>query len=207
MAEEIHESDGGSEHPNVRYEQRDASFGWILGIGISTLALGVLILSVLLWFFYHYRNYQATIKRSPFPLAARPSAALPARPRLEQVDRLAGVESPNVYLREAANEEILRSYGATMPELTALAPSAASVAAEPGIGALSAAVRLLAGMRVPYGGFIRIPISRALALLANKLPARPEPPASQRRRENGLVDAGASNSGRMFREKPRWYER
>ena len=43
-------------------------------------------------------------------------------------------------------------------------------------------------------------------LLANKLPARPEPPASQRRRENGLVDAGESNSGRMFREEPRWYE-
>jgi hypothetical protein len=169
--EEVRHPDSRIEHPQVRYEHRDTSFGWILGIGITTLALGAVILSVLLWFFNLYKNYQATIKRSPFPLAAQPSEALPARPRLEQVDRLAGIETPNVYVREIAKEEILNSYGST-----------------------------------PEQEFVHIPIDRAMTLLANKLPARPEPPASQRRRQNGLVDAGESNSGRMFREEPRWYE-
>ena len=49
-------------------------------------------------------------------------------------------------------------------------------------------------------GYVHIPIDRAMDLLANKLPVRAEQPtAEQQRRQNGLVDAGESNSGRMFR--------
>jgi hypothetical protein len=171
MAEEIHQPDGHIEHPEVRYEPRDANFGWILAIGIAALVLVALIFSLLLWFFYQYRDYQAAIKRSPFPLAPSPSETLPAQPHLEQLDRTAGIERSNMYVREAAKEELLHSYGPTSDQ-----------------------------------EFVRIPIDRAITLLENKLPARPEPPASQRRRENGLVDAGEPNSGRLFREKPPWYE-
>lgn len=54
-------------------------------------------------------------------------------------------------------------------------------------------------------GFVHIPIDRAMTYLENKLPARPEPAANQWR-QDGLVDAGESNSGRMFRGQPKWYE-
>jgi hypothetical protein len=52
-------------------------------------------------------------------------------------------------------------------------------------------------------GFVHIPIAQAIARLENKLPVREKlPDAGQRRRAGGLVNAGASSSGRMFREKP-----
>lgn len=56
-------------------------------------------------------------------------------------------------------------------------------------------------------GYVHIPISRAMALLENKLPVRPGSGAGQQKREDGLIDAGESNSGRTYRGKPRWYER
>jgi hypothetical protein len=49
----------------------------------------------------------------PYPLAPGPSTALPAEPRLEQIDRLEGVERPNVYKREEAKEGVLNRYGPT----------------------------------------------------------------------------------------------
>lgn len=47
-------------------------------------------------------------------------------------------------------------------------------------------------------GFVRIPLERAMQLLADHLPARK---ATDRPnfKDRGLVDAGESNSGRMFR--------
>ncbi len=49
-------------------------------------------------------------------------------------------------------------------------------------------------------GYVHIPIDRAMDYLADKLPVRAQQPsAEQARRQNGLVDAGESNSGRMFR--------
>jgi hypothetical protein len=203
--EEIRYPDGRIEHPHVRYEQRDASLGWILIIGISALALAVLIFYSVLWFFHDYKNYQATIKRSPFPLAPGPSEALPAQPHLEQLNRAVGIERSNVYERQAAKEDILRSYGPALGDLMVFGPSTVGLAASPGAGPISAVLPLLAGTTIPDKGVVRIPIGRAMALL--KLSVRQEPPAGQQRRDNGLVDAGESNSGRMFREKPRWYER
>lgn len=56
-------------------------------------------------------------------------------------------------------------------------------------------------------GFIRVPIERAMAFLAGKLPTRPVPPSGQGKRGNGLLDSGESNSGRILREEPKWSER
>ena len=106
------------------------------------------------------------------PAASQPSTALPAEPRLEQIDRQEGMESANAYEIEASKLATLNSYGPTGEE-----------------------------------GFVHIPIGRALELLEGKLPARKEPSAEQRKRQNGLVDGGGPNSGRLFREEPRWYER
>jgi hypothetical protein len=54
-------------------------------------------------------------------------------------------------------------------------------------------------------GYVHIPVGRAMDLLAGKLPARAAPPAEAERRANGLAGSGEPNSGRMFREGPRWW--
>jgi hypothetical protein len=56
-------------------------------------------------------------------------------------------------------------------------------------------------------GYVHVPIAQAMKLLAStkKLPVREEK-ASPEPHDNGLVDGGAPNSGRLFnRRKPRWY--
>ena len=173
MVEEIHppddrqHPDGRIEHPEVRFERTDADFRWILSIVVVAIMVAAFHFSMIWWFFHRYREHEARIKKSPFPLAAASADSLPKEPRLEQLDRVAGIESSNVFIREQSREETLRSYGLT-----------------------------------PEEGFIHIPIDRAMALLADKLPARKEPAEAQKK-GNGLVDAGASNSGRLFRGQPK----
>jgi hypothetical protein len=60
--------------------------------------------------------------------------------------------------------------------------------------------------RAAQEGFVHIPIERAMDILARKgLPTRDS--ASSSVKQNGLVDSGESNSGRMFRKEARWFER
>jgi len=49
-------------------------------------------------------------------------------------------------------------------------------------------------------GFVHIPIHRAMETLAGHLPVRKQPTGPAK--DNGLVDSGASNSGRMLRGAP-----
>jgi hypothetical protein len=205
MAEEIRHLDGRIEHPSVRHEPTDASFRWILGVVLGAGALGVIILLVILAYFNHSREALATARKSRFPLAAKPSWSLPPEPRLEQLDRLAGVTSADVLASQQAKLERLDSLGP-----------------------------------VDEKGFVHIPINRAMALLANKLPARsgerqmvgvyaagtfgllsgPSGPGplvaaaalfpgrsrvetmSLQRRDSGLVGGGTANSGRLFNRRP-----
>jgi hypothetical protein len=170
--EEIRHPDGRIEHPHVRFERTDAYFRPILLILVALMVLAAFHLSIMLWFYHRHERYEASIKRSPFPLQQTPNEALPAAPRLEQVNRLAEIEKGNVYLREQAKERILHSYGST-----------------------------------PESNYLHIPIERAMDRLAvKKLPARTRA-IDDDRKANGLLDAGASNSGRLFREKPVWFEK
>jgi len=154
------------EHPSVRYETRDASFRWIIGLIVGAMIFAAVAHYAVLRFFRSYDAYQATIKASHYPMAGAPSTRLPPEPRLEQLDRLAGVESGNVALRQEAKESVLHSYGSVSD------------------------------------GFVHIPIDRAMDLLADKLPARAEGPGEdQAKRQNGLVNDGESNSGRLLRGK------
>jgi hypothetical protein len=116
MADEIRHPDGRIEHPSVRHEPTDVQFGPILLILIGSAGFAVVVLVALWWFFAGYRDYQARVKESPFPLAPGPSTAVPPEPRLEQIDRNAGVVRENVYVREATREEVLRTYGPTDEE-------------------------------------------------------------------------------------------
>ncbi len=166
MVEEIHRADGQIEHPTVRYEKSDAKVGWIFIVLIVALFLGFII-EIAVWrFFFSYREYQAQVKRSPYPLAPEPSTALPREPRLEQIDRVAGNDNPNVRDRELGYLDVLNSFGPAQEK-----------------------------------GFVHIPIDRAMQLLLEKktLKNRTAPPADERRRSEGLIDAGEPNSGRLFK--------
>jgi hypothetical protein len=157
---------GGLEHPQVHFEHSDINHRWIIGIILGAMVFAGVVHYVILLFFYDYRNYEADIKRSHYPLSLPRSESLPPEPRLEQINRLEGTEVGNVYLRELSKESVLNTYG-------------------------------------PIQGddkHIHVPIEQAMAWLANKLPVRTRQPSlEQARRQNGLVDAGESNSGRMFR--------
>ncbi len=62
--------------------------------------------------------------------------------------------------------------------------------------------KILSSYGPDEAGYIHIPIDRAMDQLAGKLPVREQQPSEdQARRQNGLVDDGESNSGRIFRGK------
>jgi hypothetical protein len=150
------------ENPSIAFEHRDVPFRGVLIIAIVGTGIGAAIFALVYWFFLADTRRLAYRRESEFPLAEHPSNALPARPRLEEVDRMEGAPSEDVYRRLLAQEEQLEAYGETKEK-----------------------------------GFVHIPIRRAMETLADHLPVRKaRPPTSK---NNGLVDSGASNSGRMFR--------
>jgi hypothetical protein len=116
MAEnEILQPDGRTEHSTVRFEPKDVHLGWIVGL---IVVAGCILASegFVIWRLYWFQaGRQATAKASPYPLAPGP---LPApnplsipEPRLEQLNRMAGDERSNVFLRQLARERTLHSYG------------------------------------------------------------------------------------------------
>jgi hypothetical protein len=161
---------GRAENPEIKTEASDISFTGVAVVLGTLVVLAVLIHLVLWGFFVKREQHLSDVKRSPFPLAERPSEALPPEPRLEPLDRTSGVEKSNVYLRLERKEEVMNSYGKT-----------------------------------PEEGYVHIPVGRAMDLLAGKLPARAAGPADAERKAGGLTDSGESNSGRMYREGPRWW--
>jgi hypothetical protein len=108
--------DGQPHHPAVRHEHTDVSFKWIAAV-VAACAAGGILIQLGVWVVLRTigRDSHAA-KVSPFPLAPTPSTALPARPRLEQIDRLAGDTSGNVYLRMESRLEHLETYGPVKDE-------------------------------------------------------------------------------------------
>ncbi len=160
-------------NPGVRYEPKDIYLGRILGVIVIALCVvGALYFGV--WrFFRSQERVQEEFKKSPYPLAPAPSTALPPEPRLEELDRLTPEEMEQLDL------------------ITSLETAGVN-------GQLAAQEKALH----EYGpssekDFVRIPIEQAMKALAGTLPVAKE--SSPGRDANGLVDAGQSNSGRMFR--------
>ncbi len=173
MPDEIPQTDGQLEHPSVRSEKSDASFNWVLGLILGTIAFFGLMYYLVMVFFVGEERLLASRRKSGFPLAPTPSRALPSKPHLEPLDRLEKITSSDVYLREEEKLKILESLGPTSES-----------------------------------GYVHVPIDRAMRLLADHLPVRKEPADQQelQRRQNGLVDHGESNSGRLFkRRNPAWF--
>ena len=96
--------DGQATNPAVSHERSDAYFGWIIGIGLGSLGVAVLIHVGLLWFFRDYARYQEKIKESQFPLQAGQGKVLPREPRLERIDRVEGIPDQLTGEREAAQK-------------------------------------------------------------------------------------------------------
>lgn len=167
--DEIRYPDGQIEHPHVRSEHTDVTLRSVVIALLIAIGFAAFVSWIVLEFFYSYRGYQQAIKKSPFPVAPPPAVTEDPRripqPRLEPVDRLAGIEKANVFERQLNREKELHGYGPT-----------------------------------EESGYVHVPIERAMERLANQLPHRKET-AKNRYKENGLVDAGESNSGRMFRGK------
>jgi hypothetical protein len=154
------------EHADIRYERTDTTLWPVVMVAVAAAVIGAGLFAGIYMFFHQETNRLAIRRTSEFPLAQHPSSELPVNPRLEEIDRLAGIETPNVYLLDLRKEQVLNSLGPTAEK-----------------------------------GFVHVPISRAMQVLAEPghLPFRADqPPASTK--DHGLVDAGASNSGRMFRK-------
>jgi hypothetical protein len=108
--------DGRPERPLVQYERTDASHRWIIGLFGAAVVLGVLILGGIWLFYARYRDYQAEVKKSNFPLSPAPSPTLPPEPRLEQLDRLSGSKSSGAVEVVVPREAALNTYGPTAEE-------------------------------------------------------------------------------------------
>jgi hypothetical protein len=180
--------DGRLENPTVRHERTDASLRGILAVGVASIVLALVIQIVLLWFLYHYADYLARVRGSSFPLAAEQREQLPPGPGSHPLNG-----GPRAGQRDPLPPE---------PRLDPINVREGVPAAH--VAALYArdAETLQSYGPAPEKGFVRIPIGRAMALLEGKLPAR-EQPAADRERDQGLLDWGEPNSGRIFREDRR----
>ena len=81
-------------NPSVRRERSDVSFRGVMVVIAAALVAGLVIHVVVYSFFQGYRHRLDVERRSSFPLSAGPEMPTPPPPRLEQVDRLSGSESP-----------------------------------------------------------------------------------------------------------------
>jgi hypothetical protein len=161
-----------ADNPDVRHEDRDVN---VRGIFVFVVLLGVLVLlscALMYWLFGYFARTEAREKETVFPLAVAERQE-PLQKRLARLPepRLEGIEPGSLNRSGVAGWP---SYG---PE-QALREQ-----------------RLLDeyGWVDRKAGVVRIPIDRAMELLAGKLPARPEDSSSQPEPRRQLSDA---NSGR-----------
>jgi hypothetical protein len=186
--EEIQPPDGHVEHVGVRHEQSDAGLRPILGVALGSIILGIIIAVALFVFLYRTQGYLTKVRQSSFPVASEQRQQLPPGP---------GAHPLNGGTRAGQHERL-------PPE-----PRLEQINVREGVAAARVADLYArdADILHSYGptqekGFVHIPIERAMTLLEGKLPVRKEP-APDGKRDQGLLDWGESNSGRLFRGNPR----
>jgi len=160
--EAIHPSESPAANPDVDFERTDISFRGVLVTIIIFAGVMVVHQFLMSGLFEHDRRPLQKSQEAGFAPLTR-AAALPQGPRLEQLDRLAGIKAPDVYRREADKEAILQSYGPTSEK-----------------------------------GFVHVPIDWAIKQAAEQIPFKAAKPATPAR-DQGLIGAGESSSGRVFR--------
>lgn len=99
-------------HAEVRYERTDVNVRRVVGTLAILGVLGVFFAAAV-WAFF--RSEQRSLERSraaQSPLAPTLAFVLPPEPRLEPLDRMEGIASPNLLQQERAVERLSR-YGKT----------------------------------------------------------------------------------------------
>ena len=104
---------GEAGHAKVRFEPTDISFRGVLVVVVIAALLVPLHQFCMLMFFGHEERADLTARQSEFSPASEGKTLLPVEPRLEQLDRMAGIETPDVYRRQIAAEATLNGYGST----------------------------------------------------------------------------------------------
>ncbi len=163
---EIRYPDGRIEHPTVEREPRDVHFRRAMWVIAGALVIGAIELWAVWRFYKNRERHEEQVNASHYPLRQRQTGELPREPRLEQVDRLAGITGESVRRREISDDELLSTYGLT-----------------------------------PDEGFLRVPIDKAMQLVLKELHSRDQEQTSNETKSSGLVNAGESNSGRLFRKR------
>jgi hypothetical protein len=93
----------------VRYERKDIGLRLVVTLLVAAGCTVVFILLAIWWLFWAEEKRQKAVKGSTEALAP----LYPAEPRLEQIDKLAGVEKADIVKRLAAQEKTLNSFGPT----------------------------------------------------------------------------------------------
>ncbi|HEX3727160.1 MAG TPA: hypothetical protein VHV08_12995 [Pirellulales bacterium] len=113
---EIRHPDGRIEHPSVHFEPRDVSFRGVVIVIVLALVVGMTDFGVVWWFFSDREHHEDQTGASRYPLEAESTGDLPPNPRLEQLDRLAGIRADDFRRLELATQRRLESYGETSEE-------------------------------------------------------------------------------------------
>ena len=156
-------------HPEVRFEPTDISLRGVLVVLAVAACMLPLLQCLVMLLLRGEEHRQEERTASSIRPTSQTSAGLPAEPRLEQLNRAASVATSNVYRLEAVDEATLHSYGQTED-----------------------------------AGFVHVPIDWAIQRAADRLPMRKENgrfngSTAEPVKDQGLLDAGEPNSGRILR--------
>src|SRR4051794_7566420 len=97
-------------NPSVRYEHTDVSRRWIIATLFGMVVVGVFLHAFVWAYFRGEQAHLDAVSAAKFPLAPAPATDLPRQPRLEQLDRLQGIDSA-VFVRPAPTTDRLSRYG------------------------------------------------------------------------------------------------
>lgn len=116
------------ENPSVRREQSDVRVRWVFVI--TAIAVGVLALHFTVIRFYLRSHAARQVPAEPYSPEQTPGQ-LPPPPRLEPLDRHAGISS-NINGRDSSREEALHRYGPAAESGFARVPIAEAIRAAAG---------------------------------------------------------------------------
>ncbi len=101
------------EHPDVRREERDVWPRPLIAVALAVPVLAAIGFCLIWALFQFGLRYERSVKFSNYPLAPAPSSSLPAEPRLEPLNRIAGNAPANDFDRQLAQETRLTTFGST----------------------------------------------------------------------------------------------
>lgn len=100
-------------NPGIHYERKDLRLRWILALIAGVCCFAVFHYYATWRLMWWRENAARAVNQSPYRLAPTLSTKLPPEPRLEQLDRLAKIETSDVSRMLTDKEKILNSYGPT----------------------------------------------------------------------------------------------